>query len=168
MTYGCLLLHSGEAGQEPVQFIGECLLIPLTECGRTARHLNTAGTHRVQKVAHVQARTDIFGRMHFAAWAECVAAFFYDLCRQRNVTRNDEVAGLQAFDDFIVSDIEAPGYLQSLDVGRGGRWQWLIGDQRELHPGSRGCAKQDFLDYDRTGVRVDPYFHQHRYTRLCW
>ncbi len=79
--------------------------------------------------------------------------------RQRDVCGDDEIAGRGAFDDFVVGHVEARAHPQRLDESRARHGQRLIGDQRRLCPGALGGPKQDFLDHDRAGVRVNPNLH---------
>ena len=108
---GARCLGTAEFRQKPIQLIRKGLLVSLTECGRTAAHFDPTGSHGVQKIAHVQPRPHVLGRMHFAARAECMTALFDYLCGQWNIARNYEITGLEPFDNFVISDVKAARHL---------------------------------------------------------
>jgi hypothetical protein len=89
-----------------------------------------------------------------------MTAFGDHLCRQWNITGDDEITRIQSPDDFIVSDIEPLRYLQRLYVGRWRRAQWLIGDQRQLHTGPVRRTEENFLNDYGTSVCIYPDSHQ--------
>jgi hypothetical protein len=93
--------------KESVQVVGKFLLVALTEGGRTAVGLDSTRTHRVEKIAHVEACPNVLGGEHLTARAECVTAFVDGLGRQRNVAGYDEITRIQSLDDFVVGDVEA-------------------------------------------------------------
>jgi hypothetical protein len=105
-----------EFGKESIQFVRKILFIALVERRRAATHLNATRTHRVEKITHVEPGANVFLGMHFAARAKRVAPFCDDFRRQRNVTRYDEVANIEASYDLIIGNIESSGYLQRIDI----------------------------------------------------
>ena len=107
--------------EKTIQAIRELLFVALTECGGPAASLNTACSHRIEKISHVKPGANILGSMQLASWAECVTTFFDNLCGKRNVTRDDEITGIQSLNNFIVSDIESSRYLNCVYVLRRGR-----------------------------------------------
>ena len=58
------------------------------------------------KIPHIEFRTDVFFRVQFAAGTQGVAALFNDLGGKRDITCDDQVTGIEPFDDLVVRDIE--------------------------------------------------------------
>ena len=87
-------------------------------------------------------------------------AFIDYLRRERNIGGDHEVSSFNAFDDFVVGDIEAGGHLKRPDVARWRRADRLICDQSQWYASALRCPKQDLLDHDRAGIGVYPDIHR--------
>jgi hypothetical protein len=75
------------------------------------------------------------------------------------IARDHQVAGGEAIDNFIVCDIESRFYPEETDVARWLDRYIVIRDQGKRDPGAFGSAEQDFLDWIRAGVGINPDFH---------
>ena len=111
-------------GQKSIQVIRKRLFVALTESGRTAAGIHTAGAHRIEEISHVQARANVFRSVQLAARAEGVTTFLDDLRGQWDITRNNEVAGSRDAGRFHrlrrrIPAVPAPNFM----LGEGGRFQ---------------------------------------------
>ena len=83
-------------GQKTIEIVGEFLLVALAECSGSATHLDAARTHGIEEVPHVEPCANILGRMQLASRAERMTTFLNDLGRERDVTRDNEIACVPA------------------------------------------------------------------------
>ena len=139
--------------------VGEFVAVALAQV-RWPAGLDTTGTLGVHKVPYIQSRAEILLGVKLAARVEGQAALADDFRRQGNIGGDDEIAGVEPFDDLVVGNVETVIDLQYRDMVRTRDAQRFVGDQRYQYAGAVRCRVEDFLYNDRTRVRVDPYFHR--------
>ena len=103
-------------GQESVQVVREFLLVSLAERSRSATHVNATRAHRIEKIPHIEAGADVFGRVQLAPWAERMTAFLDDLRCEWYVTCDNEITGFE-FVDYSDLHFRADDELE-YEVGR--------------------------------------------------
>ena len=75
----------GKFSQKAIQLIGKLQFVMLTERSLISAHLDTAGSHCIEKVVHIEAFTNIFLCKHLAAWTYGITTFFDDSGSQWNI-----------------------------------------------------------------------------------
>jgi len=88
-----------------------------------------------------------------------MGAFFNHLGRQRNITGDYKITNTEPFNDLIVSNVKAGRYLNKFYAARRRYVHRMIGQKRQLHPGTLGRSKQNILDHHRARICIYPYFH---------
>src|SRR5580765_1215770 len=151
-------LDFGLAREEPVELVREALAVRIVQRRRTSGPLPRPA-QLVQVVAQREALLDVLLRIKLPARIERMSALGDHVRRERNVRRDDEIAGLELAHDVAVRHVDPARHLQSADVWRRRRSQELVRHQR--HPDLRALrgAVEDVLDDRRTRVGVDPDMH---------
>jgi len=138
--------------------IGEGLTIAFAQGRRTAR-VNSTCPHSVHEITHIQFSTNASRCIKLSARAQRLSSLFDYLGGERYVAGNDEIARFDAFDDFIVCDIETRTDLKHFDQRRLRQAERLVGNQDQFDRRSLSRTKQDVPDDDGTGIGVYPDFH---------
>jgi len=144
-------------GQKLVQLVGEGIAFALAQRRRPAG-MQTTGAHAVHEVTHAQPALYVLNRIQLTARIQRMPALVDNLGRKRDVAGNHQVARFQSLDDLVVGDVKTGRHLDHLYILRWWCMHRLVRHQRQYHPGTVSGAEQYFLDHDRTGVGVYPYF----------
>ena len=78
--------------------------------------MDSAGPQGVHEVPHVQSSLDAVSGIQLTPGIESVSLLFHHRRRERNVTGDYEIAGVDLFDYFVVSDVKAGCHLEKLDM----------------------------------------------------
>lgn len=137
---------------------GKLLFVVLIKCRRAACD-DTTGSHGIEEISHREPGLDIVSREHLATRAERIPALFKNLCRERNIARNHEIAGFASLHDLIVRDIETGFNLNCTYARRFRDTNGLIGHERQGDPGASCGTKENLLNGCGACIGIDPNLH---------
>ncbi len=133
----------------------ERIAVGLRQRGRPADVI-AAGAHRLHEIPQCQHSAYRVWRIALTAGIECIRTLGDDVCRKRNVGRDDEVARQHVLHDLRIGDVESGCNLQHPQVGKTRHPQHLVRDQRHRNPGPLSRPEKYLLDDIRTGICIDP------------